>query len=128
MQYVNPPSGPPPRGYNNGVLVGPFLFVAGQVAYGKGTTKVQGKTVTDQFRRALENVLAVVNQSGGNPQSIVKMTIYVKSVSDYKAQSKPVGKAYRELMGKHFPAMTCVEVNNLYDEGALIEIEAVAVL
>ncbi len=128
MQYLNPPSVPPPRGYNNGVVVGPFLFVAGQVAYGHQSAKVQGKTVAEQFRRALENVLAVVRESGGNPQSIVKMTIYVKNVADYKARSKEVGKAYRELMGKHFPAMTCVEVKDLYDAGALVEIDAIAVL
>lgn len=127
MQFVNPPSLPSPRGYNNGVRVGPFLFVAGQPAFGR-EAKIEGRTLVEQFRRALENVAAVVREGGGNVQAIVKMTIYVKSVAEYKALSKEIGEAYRGVMGRHYPAMTCVEVKELYDEGALVEIEAVAIL
>lgn len=127
MQFINPPSLPPPRGYNNGVRVGPLLFVAGQPAFGRDG-KIEGRTLVEQFRRALENVAAVVQAGGGNPQAIVKLTIYVKSVAEYKGLSQEIGEAYRAVMGRHFPAMSCVEVRELYDEGALVEIEAVAVL
>lgn len=127
MKVVNPRSMPQPRGYNNGVLAeGRMLFVAGQVGWDKDGNIANGFVA--QFDQALANILEVVHEAGGTAQDIGRFTIFVKDKSVYLAQRKPIGEVYRKHMGKHFPAMTLVEVKDLLEEGALVEIEATAVL
>jgi enamine deaminase RidA (YjgF/YER057c/UK114 family) len=82
----------------------------------------------EQWSRALAKVLAVVREAGGSPEDIGRLTIYVTDLQAYRANLKPLGEAYRELMGSHYPAMALVEVKGLVDAGAVIEIEATAVV
>lgn len=130
LEPINPEALGAPRGYNHGMLApagGRLLFVAGQTALGSDGRVIDGGFVA-QFERALERVVAVVEAAGGTPESIGRMTIYVTSRADYLANLKPVGEAYRRVMGRHYPAMALVEVAALVDEGAVVEIEAMAVL
>jgi enamine deaminase RidA (YjgF/YER057c/UK114 family) len=128
MTIINPPELPAPRGYNNGVVAqGRVLFVAGQIGWTQAGQLVSGGFV-EQFARALENVLAVVRTAGGSPDAVARLTIFVVDKSAYVAAQREIGERYRALMGRHFPAMTLVEVKSLLEPGALVEIEATAVL
>ncbi len=128
MTIINPPELPAPRGYNNGVVAqGRMLFVAGQIGWTHAGQLVSGGFV-EQFARALENVLAVVRAAGGSPDTIARLTIFVVDKSAYVAAQREIGERYRALMDRHFPAMTLVEVKSLLEPGALVEIEATAVL
>jgi len=125
---VNPEELGAPKGYNNGVLAAAgsrLLFVAGQVGWDRDHKIVPGGFVA-QFDRALANVLAVVSAAGGSPEHIVRMTLYVLDRTPYVEGLSSIGQSYRVRMGRHFPAMTLVEVAALLEEGALIEIEATA--
>jgi len=128
-KVVNPDSLAPPRGYSNGMVLGPgrILFVAGQVGWDRDA-KVVSPELTAQFAQALQNVADVVKEAGGEPTDVGRLTIYVTDKNRYIAEAKAIGVAYREIMGKHFPAMALVEVADLLEEGALVEIEATAVL
>jgi enamine deaminase RidA (YjgF/YER057c/UK114 family) len=128
MTIINPPELPAPRGYNNGVVAhGRVLFVAGQIGWTQAGQLVPGGFV-EQFARALENVLAVVRAAGGHPDSVARLTIFVVDKSAYIAAQREIGERYRVLMGRHFPAMTLVEVKSLLEPGALVEIEGTAVI
>lgn len=126
---IDPETLAPARGYSNGMLLHGTrtLFVAGQIGWDR-----QGRIVSDdlaaQFAQALENVLAVVRDAGGTPAQIGRFTIYVTDKRRYLASVKAIGAVYRERMGKHYPAMALVEVKDLLEDGALVEIEATAVL
>jgi enamine deaminase RidA (YjgF/YER057c/UK114 family) len=129
-QIINPASLGAPRGWNNGMLApagGRVLFVAGQTAR-DATGKVPPLGFVEQFGRALENVLAVVREAGGGPEQVGRLTIYVTDLNAYRTNLKPLGEAYRRLMGRHYPAMALVAVTGLVDERALVEIEATAVV
>lgn len=128
-KVVNPDSWAAPKGYSNGMLMEPgrLLFVAGQVAW-DGDCQIVSSDFGAQFRQALENVVTVVREAGGTPEHIGRLTIYVTDKSLYLAETREVGAGYREVMGKHFPAMALVEVKGLVEDGALIEIEATAVI
>lgn len=130
FDIINPKSLREPRGWNNGMLApagGRLLFVAGQVGW-DATGKVVGAGFVQQFTRALENVLAVVHEAGGRPDDVARLTIYVSDLEAYIRSRKALGVSYRQLMGRHYPAMTLVEVKALLEEGALVEIEATAVI
>ncbi len=130
FEIVNPPEFDPPKGWNHGLLApagGRVLFVAGQVAAQKGGGLVAGGTVP-QWRQALENVLTVVRTAGGGPEDIGRMTIYITDRAAYLRARPELGAVWRELMGRHFPAVAVVEVSALVDEGAEVEIEATAVI
>jgi enamine deaminase RidA (YjgF/YER057c/UK114 family) len=102
------------------------LFVAGQIGWDKDGQFVDG--LTAQFELALRNILEVVRAAGGGPESIGRLTIYVLDKADYAAKVKEIGRAYRAVLGKHFPAMALVEVAGLLEPRALVEIEATAVV
>jgi enamine deaminase RidA (YjgF/YER057c/UK114 family) len=131
MNLINPGQLAKPIGYNHGIKVSgasALLFLAGQVAWdGAGNLVGEGDFVV-QFDKALENLMAVVKESGGSPESVVKLNIYVTDKEKYVSSLKQLGQVYRKHMGKHFPAMTLVEVKSLYEPGALLEIEGLAVL
>lgn len=131
MNFINPGQLAKPVGYNHGIKVSGasnLLFLAGQVAWdGAGNLVGDGDFVV-QFDKALENLVAVVRESGGTAESVVKLNIYVTDKEKYVSSLKQVGQVYRKHMGKHFPAMTLVEVKSLYEAGALLEIEGLAVL
>lgn len=127
MNFINPETLAPPKGYNHGVLSsGRILFVAGQIGWDRNEKLVDGFEA--QFDRALANVLEVVRTAGGNPQDIGRFTIFVKDKSEYLKVRKEIGKLYRHRMGNHYPAMSLVVVKDLLEDGALIEIEATAVI
>ena len=127
-EIVNPRSLGAPRGYSNGVIVPSdhrLLFVAGQVAWNEDQ-EIVSSDFAAQFGRALANVLTVVREAGGRASSIARLTIYVTDKAEYGAALTEVGSTYRAQMGRHYPAMTLVEVTALLEPGAKVEIEATA--
>ena len=130
LKIINPESLGRPRGYANGVLAeggGRLLFVAGQIAWDE-RQRIVSDDFAEQFGRALANVLAVVAEAGGSPQSVARLTVYVTDRREYLARTGDVGERWRALMGRHYPAMSLVEVSALLEDGAKVEIEATAVL
>lgn len=132
VQSVNPPSLAKPVGYSHGIEVqgGKTLYIAGQVALDKDGKLVGPGDIVAQFRQICQNLKAVLLARAGRLNDIVKLTIFVLDKSAYKARAKEIGAVYREFFGRHYPAMTFIEVKGLYDDdqGCLIEIEAVAVV
>jgi enamine deaminase RidA (YjgF/YER057c/UK114 family) len=129
MDHLQPEGWAPPRGYSNGIAVdgpGRMIFVAGQIAWDAKQQLVGGSNFVAQFRQALANVVAVVAAGGGQPSDLVRLTIYVTDKTAYLASLKAIGAVYRDLLGKHFPAMALVQVADLLEEGADVEIEATA--
>ncbi|MCU0897189.1 MAG: RidA family protein [Burkholderiales bacterium] len=128
MQTLQPPGWAKPKGYSNGVAAkGRFVFVAGQV----GWTPEGRFAATDfvgQVRQALANIVAVLAEAGAKPEHIVRMTWYVTDKGEYMGSLREVGAVYREVIGKHFPAMTAIEVAGLVEDGGKVEIEATAVV
>lgn len=129
MTIINPEALGQPRGYSNGMLFegGSLLFIAGQVGWDRDS-RIVSDDFAEQFAQALENVLAVVRQAGGGPESIGRLLIFVTDKDEYASRLRDIGTAYRQLMGKHFPAMTLVEVSSLLEQLAKVEIEALAVV
>ena len=128
-RILQPEGWPRPSGYSNGVLAqGRQVFVAGQVGWNPRSGEFESASLVDQAAQTLRNVLAVLAQADGRPEHIVRMTWYLTSRSEYLAHLKEIGAAYREIMGKHFPAMTAVEVSALVEAKAKVEIEATAVI
>ena len=130
FKLINPASLGAPRGYANGVLAprgGALLFIAGQVGWGDGQRLVSADFV-EQFERALLNVLAVVREAGGAPEQVARLVVYVTDREEYRARRREVGERWRAHMGRHFPAMSLVEVAGLVEDGAKVEIEGIAVL
>ena len=129
MQILQPPGWASPRGYANGIAAsgGKTVYIAGQVGWTGAGAWVE-KSFGGQFRQALANVLAVLGEAGGSPGHLVRMTWYVLDRDEYMGALKEVGAAYRELVGKHFPAMTVVQVGGLVEREARLEIEATAVI
>ncbi len=127
-RVLQPKGWPRPRGYSNGIVAdGRMVFVAGQIGWDESQTFRSGDLV-EQVRQALQNTLAVLAEAGAGPKHVVRMTWYVISRRDYLDRSKEIGEVYRALMGKHFPAMTMVEVSALMEERAKVEIETTAIV
>lgn len=132
LEAVNPPTLMKPMGYSHAYEVqgGKTLYIAGQVAVDRDGAVVGEGDLVVQFRQIAENLQAAVGARGGQLSDIVKLTIYVLSTADYKARAREIGAVYREYFGRHYPAMTFLEVKGLYDadRGCAMEIEAVAVV
>lgn len=131
LEPIQPAGWAKPSGYANGVLAtgpGRLLAVAGQVAWDAQSQLVGAGDFPAQFRQALANVVEVIRTAGGAPEHVQEMTVYVKDCAAYRASLKAVGVAWRELMGRNYPAMALVQVADLLEEGALVEIQARAVL
>ncbi|MGH8289360.1 MAG: RidA family protein [Steroidobacteraceae bacterium] len=128
-EALQPKGWPRPSGYSNGVLAqGRQVFIAGQVGWNPLSGQFESAALVEQVTQALRNVLAVLAQAGGRPEHIARMTWYLTSRTEYLAHLEQIGAAYREVMGKHFPAMTAVEVTALIEVQAKVEIEATAVI
>ncbi len=128
MTIINPPQLARPRGFSHGVAAaGRVLFVAGQIGWNE-RSEIVSDSFVDQFGQALANVLAVVSEAGGGAESVGRLTIYVVDKAEYLAAQREIGERYREHMGRHYPAMTLVEVKSLLEDGARVEIEATAVI
>jgi enamine deaminase RidA (YjgF/YER057c/UK114 family) len=129
-QPINPPTLVKPAGFSHGweTQGGKTVYIAGQVAVDKQGHVVGAGDLVAQFRQVCENLKAVLMSRAGQMNDIVKMTIYVLSKSDYKTHARDIGAVYRDYFGRHYPAMTLVEVRGLFDDAYLIEIEAIAVV
>ena len=128
MERLQPPGWPQPRGYANGVAAeGRVVFVAGQIGW-DASGAFPASDLAGQVRQTLMNVLAVVAEAGGGPEHVARMTWYLVDRSEYLGSQKAIGAAYRDVMGRHFPAMSVVEVAGLLEPEARVEIEATAVV
>ena len=117
-----------PHGYANGIAArGRLVFVAGQIGW-NAAQRFDHAELAPQVRVALQNIVRVLAEAGARPEHIVRLTWYVTSRDAYLRERLAIGAAYRDVIGKHFPAMTVVEVAALVDEGAKVEIEATAVV
>jgi enamine deaminase RidA (YjgF/YER057c/UK114 family) len=125
---VQPAGWAVPRGYANGVAArGTQVFVAGQIGW-DAQCKLVGPGFLEQVEQALGNVVAVVEAAGGTAAHLVRMTWYVTDMDVYRKSLREVGAIYRRVIGQHFPAMALVQVVSLVESGAVVEIEATAVI
>ena len=128
METLQPPGWPRPRGYANGVAAdGRLGGVAGQIGW-DASGAFPAADLAGQVRQTLANVVAVVAEAGGRPEHVARMTWYLVDRSEYLGSLRAIGAAYREVMGRHFPAMAVVEVAGLLEPDAKVEIEATAVV
>jgi enamine deaminase RidA (YjgF/YER057c/UK114 family) len=128
MQVLQPPGWAAPKGYSNGVAArGQMVFIGGQVGW-DAQQRFVAADFAGQARQALANIVAVLAEAGGRPEHIVRMTWYVVDKREYVASLRALGAIYREVIGRHFPAMTAVEVKALIEDAAKVEIEATAVI
>jgi len=127
---IAPPSLPRPRGFNHGILVqgGSLLFLAGQDASDAQGTIVSPGDLVKQFEQVLLNLQAVVQAAGGTLQDVVKLNVFVRSRGTYVANLKQLGTVFRQYFRGHYPAMALFEVSGFFQDGALIEMEGIAVL
>jgi enamine deaminase RidA (YjgF/YER057c/UK114 family) len=127
MKTLLPAGWPQPKGFAHGILAeGRTIWVAGQIG-----CDAAGNFAADlaaQIEQALRNIVAVLGEAGAGPEQVVRLTWYMLDVTEYNAQRKEIGAAYRRVMGRHFPAMTVVEVKRLVEPKALVEIEVTAVV
>jgi enamine deaminase RidA (YjgF/YER057c/UK114 family) len=127
-QILQPPGWAKPKGFANGIAAtGKQVFVAGQVGWTR-ESRWQAKDFAGQFRQTLQNTLEVLAEAGARPEHIVRMTWYITDKKEYLASLKEIGAAWRELIGRHYPAMAVVQVVALMEDEAKIEIETTAVL
>jgi len=127
-QVLQPQGWARPRGYANGIAAsGRYVFIAGQIGWDAQCT-FHSDRFSDQVRQALANVVAVLAEAGGRPEHLVRLTWYVTSREEYLSEIADVGTAYRNVLGRHFPAMSVVQVVALVESRAKVEIEATAVL
>jgi enamine deaminase RidA (YjgF/YER057c/UK114 family) len=128
VKTLLPPGWPRPKGYSNGVSArGRTIFTAGVVGW-NAEERFEAEDLASQFRQVLENILAILAEDGAGPEHIVRMTCYVTDVAEYRSSLAEIGAAWRELIGRNFPAMAVVEVGALVEPQAKIEIEATAMV
>lgn len=128
LEPINPDALARPVGFSHGVRgSGDWLLVAGQVGWNREGRMVSSD-FAEQFDQALQNVLEVVWQGGGGPESVARLTLYVVDKHEYSRARKRLGEVWRRRMGRHYPAMTLVEVKGLLEDDARVEIEAVALV
>ena len=125
---LQPASWAKPKGYANGVAAqGRFVFVGGQIGW-NGQSRFETDDLTGQVRQTLQNVVDVLAEAGARPEHVTSMTWYLTNKKDYLGNLEGIGKAYREIMGRNFPAMAVVEVTALVEDRAKVEIQAMAVV
>jgi enamine deaminase RidA (YjgF/YER057c/UK114 family) len=128
VRILQPPGWAPPKGYANGVAArGTFVAIGGQIGW-NADQRFESDDFVAQARQALANIVAVLAQAGGRPEHIVRMTWYVVDRDEYARAQRGLGAAYREVIGRHYPAMTAVEVGALMEARAKVEIEATAIV
>lgn len=128
MKLLQPAEWSQPKGYANGIATrGTLIFVGGQIGW-NGQQQFETDDFIAQTRQALLNVLAVLSEADAGPQHVVRMTWYITDRDEYLSRLRELGAAYRDVMGRNFPTMSCVEVSRLVEARALVEIEVTAVL
>jgi len=127
-EILQPPGWAPPVGYANGVAAsGRQIFVGGQIGW-NAQQQFESDDLVDQARRTLKNIVAVLTVGSAGPEHLVSMTWYVTDIEEYLARQREIGRAYREVIGRHFPAMALVQVVRLVEPRAKVEIQAVAIV
>jgi enamine deaminase RidA (YjgF/YER057c/UK114 family) len=127
-RILQPPGWPRPSGFANGVAAqGRFVLTGGLIGWDE-QYRFRSDTLSEQVRQTLKNIVCVVAEAGGRPEHIVRLTWYILDKREYLAQRREIGTAYREVMGRHYPAMAVLQVGALLEEGAKVEIEATAVI
>ncbi|MFB7493667.1 RidA family protein [Streptomyces sp. NPDC056161] len=128
-ERVNPPDLSPPVGFSHAVVATGtrLVFLAGQTAL-DADGKITGDTLPEQFERALGNLLAALHAAGGAPGDLARVTVYATDVSDYRDRARELGRIWRRLTGRTYPAMAVVGVVRLWDERAMVELDGFAVL
>lgn len=128
VQILQPAHWRKPRGYANGTAAsGRLVFVGGQIGWDETETFV-GDGFVDQARQAMKNIVTILAEAGGRPEHLTRLTWYVVDLDEYNACQRDLGRAYREVLGEHYPAMALVQVVSLAERQARVEIEATAVL
>lgn len=127
-QFLQPAGWAVPKGYANGVIVsGRQVYLAGQIGWNESQQLVSTRLAV-QVRQALQNVVVLLAQAGGRPEHLVRLTWFVTNLDEYRAEQKEIGTAYRDVIGRHYPPMSVVQVVALVEQGAKVEIEATAVV
>jgi enamine deaminase RidA (YjgF/YER057c/UK114 family) len=127
-EFLHPRSWKQPRGFANGIVAeGRTVFLAGQIGW-NAEQKFESQDFVDQARQALANIVTLVEEAGGKAEHVTRMTWFIIDKQEYLARLSDLGKAYLEVMGRHFPAMTMVQVVALIEDEAKVEIEATAVV
>ena len=128
MKTLHPPGWAPAKGYANGIAArGTHIFVGGQIGW-NAQQMFESDDFIAQTAQTLKNIVAVLAEAGAGPQHMVRMTWYILDREEYNARLKELGAVYREVIGKNYPAMSCVQVAGLMEARAKVEIEVTAVL
>ena len=128
MKTLLPPGWPRPKGYSNGISAsGRMIFTAGVVGWDE-RENFPSHRLHEQFAQALKNILAILAEDGAGPEHLVRMTVYVIDRDDYVSSRDEIGAAWKAIIGSNYPAMALVEVSQLVESAALVEIEATAVV
>jgi enamine deaminase RidA (YjgF/YER057c/UK114 family) len=129
IERINPGDLAQPSGFSHAIAAtgGRLVFLAGQTGYATGGTIVGGGLVP-QFEQALRNLLTALRAAGGEPTDLVSLTIYAVDLAEYRAQAREIGRAWRGLCGREYPAMAAVGVSRLWDTDALVEVQGIAVV
>ncbi|HET9326407.1 MAG TPA: RidA family protein [Candidatus Eisenbacteria bacterium] len=130
LDIINPESLGKPKGFSHGIMAnsGRILFVAGQPGYVASANRSSAPSFQQQFAHALDRVIAVVQEAGGQPTDITRLTIFVTNLEAYLDSREALGEAWKQRFARYYPATTLVEVKGLVDEGAVVEIEATAMI
>jgi enamine deaminase RidA (YjgF/YER057c/UK114 family) len=128
-ERVNPPGLSSPTGFSHAVVATGtrVVFLAGQTALDTDG-KITGDTLPEQFEKALANLLAALQAAGGSPADLARVTVYATDVAEYRRHAAVLGRTWRRLAGRDYPAMAVVGVVRLWDERALVELDGFAVL
>jgi enamine deaminase RidA (YjgF/YER057c/UK114 family) len=127
-EFLQPPGWAAPKGYSNGVAAsGRQVYLAGQIGWNESQQLV-GSRFAVQVRQALQNIVTLLAQAGGRPEHLVRLTWFVTNLDEYRAEVKDIGAADRDVVGRHYPPMSEVQVVSLVEQGAKVEIEATAVV
>jgi enamine deaminase RidA (YjgF/YER057c/UK114 family) len=128
MTILQPADWPRPKGFSCGVsAAGTTIFVSGQIGWDE-QGRFTARDIAGQVRQALRNVVTILAEAGARPEHVARLTWYVVDKAEYLAAQREIGDAYRDVMGRHFPAMSVVEVAALLEDEAKVEIEATAIV
>ena len=128
MQFLEPEGWTQPKGYANGIVAqGKLIILGGQVGW-NASQEFRSDEFVPQFRQTLENIVTLLAEAGAGPEHLIRLTWFITDRDAYLNSQKEIGQAYRDIMGRNFPAMSVVQVVKLIEERALVEIEATAVL
>lgn len=128
MKTLHPPGWAPAKGYANGIAArGTQIYVGGQIGW-NAQQVFESDDFIDQTAQTLKNIVAVLAEAGAGPEHMVRMTWYILDREEYNARLKELGAVYRDVIGKNYPAMSCVQVAGLMEARAKVEIEVTAVL